>query len=181
MYFALVYYPNIDNEAFHSFRRKYDPWHFLLPPHVPFVFPIPVEIGRKKLENHINMVLRKWVKFEVRFNTIEKTRDHWMFLGAGKGKEKVVRLHDELYTDILSPHLRTNLPFDPHIGLGVFSTQKYDFNHPEAKSELDLARFHKALDEFRRLKLKSIVISIAWCWSKLTQTLPNAKICEHSC
>jgi len=154
MYFALVYYPNIDNEAFHSFRRKYDPWYFLLPPHVPFVFPTPVEIGRKNLENHISYVLNKWEKFEVRFNTIEKTWDHWMFLGAGEGKEKVVRLHDELYTDILASHLRTDLPFDPHIGLGVFSKQEYNFNHPEARLELDLTRFQKALDEFKQLKFE---------------------------
>ena len=156
MYFALIYYPKIYNEAFHAFRKKYDPWHFVLPPHVPFIFPTPVKIGRTKLENHITKVLRKWEKFDVLFNTIEKTSDHWMFLGASAGKEKVIRLHDELYTDVLAPHLRTDLPFDPQIGLGVFSKQKYDVNNPAALLQFDSARFYKALDEFKRIGFEII-------------------------
>jgi len=74
MYFGLVHYPQIEHKGFQSFREKYEPYSQLLPGHVPFVHPVP--------ERHIIKVLRGWKPFRAHFCMIEKTRDHWLFLGA---------------------------------------------------------------------------------------------------
>ena len=151
MYFALVYYPKIEHEGFHSFRRRYEPYSELLPEHVPFVFPVPEVIGREKLETHIEQVVKTCKPFDVHFCTLEKTWDHWLYLGAKEGHDAVVELHDKLYTGILSPYLREDLPFYPHIALGLFSKEPYDFNHPTAALTLDEEKYNKARQSFEKM------------------------------
>jgi len=151
MYLGLAYYPHVLHEGFQSFRHKYDPYSQLLPEHVTFIHPVPEIIGRRNLENHIENVLKTWKPFYVHFCTLEKTWDHWLYLGAKEGYNSVVELHNNLYRGILSPYLREDLPFFPHIGLGLFSMEAYDFNNPTAKLTLDVKKYKKAKLEFTNL------------------------------
>jgi len=153
MYFALVYYPGIEQPEFHVLRRKYEPYASLLPEHLALLFPVPESIGLKNIENHIKTVLSKWKTFEVHFNGLEKSWDHWLLLVLMEGKQEVVKLHGELYSGILSPHLRKDLPYIPHIGLGLFSKETYDFDNPNAQLNLDEQKYSKAKIEFENLKL----------------------------
>lgn len=157
MYFGLVYYPHIKHEGFQSFRRRYDPYWELLPEHVTFIHPVPGHIGKKKLEGHIEHVLNHWHPFDVHFCTVEKTWDHWMYLGAIEGHQSVIDLHDQLYDGILNPYLRKDLPFYPHIGLGLFSNEAYDFNNPTASLTLNEKKYKKAREEFEDLSFD------LWC------------------
>lgn len=151
MYFGLVHYPRIEHQGFQNFRKRYDPYSNLLSEHVTFIHPVPENIGRKNMERHIETVLKKWNSFEVHFCLLEKTLDHWMYLGAREGNNQVVDLHDQLYQGILRPYLREDLPFYPHIGLGLFSRETYDFDHPTAELTLDEERYNKARREFEDL------------------------------
>lgn len=151
MYLGLVHYPQITHEGFQSFRKKYDPYAGLISAHVTFIFPVPEMIGRKKLEAHIEKILSSWKPFRVHFCTLEKTWDHWLYLGAKEGHDLVVRLHDELYGGILRLHLREDLPFYPHIGLGLFSKEAYDFENPTAELTLDDEKYQRARKEFEDL------------------------------
>ncbi len=157
MYLALVYYPRIEHEGFHTFRMKYEPFAALLPEHVSFIFPIPESIGREKLEDHISKVLDSWVPFRVHFCILEKTQDHWLFLVAKEGNSKVIELHDDLYKGILAPFLRKDLPFYPRIGLGLFSIEKYDFHNPTAELTLDTGRYSYARNDFEEMSFD------VWC------------------
>ena len=157
MYFALVYYPHIAHEGFQAFRHRYEPYSELLPEHVPFVFPVPEDIGREELEAHIEEVVNTCKPFDVHFCTLEKTWDHWLYLGAKEGHDAVVDLHDKLYTGILSPYLREDLPFYPHIGLGLFSKEAYDFHNPTAALTLDEVKFNNARDAFAKIGFE------LWC------------------
>lgn len=157
MYLALVYFPGIEQEVFHAFRNRYEPYAGLLREHLTFVFPVPESIGREKLEKHISEVLSQWNPFRVHFCQLEKTVDHWLFWTIDEGREQAVRLHDELYTGILSEHLKADLPYSPHIGLGLFSTENYDFNDPYADLTLDLGRYKQARQEFETLNIDQ------WC------------------
>ncbi len=151
MYFALVHYPNILHKGFQSFRQKFDPYSELLPEHVTFIHPVPEIVGQEKLEKHIETILKNWQAFDVHFCILEKTWDHWLYMGAKEGKELVVELHDEFYEGILRPYLREDLPFYPHIGLGLFSKEEYDFNNPTAQLTLDKNKFKNAKKEFEDL------------------------------
>ena len=136
-YLALVYYPVIEHKGFHDFRMTYEPYASLLPPHIPFIFPLEESFGMEKLKTHIQSVLTQWQAFDMHFCKLEKTWDHWLFLGADEGNIKAIDLHDQLYEGTLAPFLREDLPYTPHIGLGLFSTENYDFHNPTAKLDLD--------------------------------------------
>ncbi len=152
MYLASVYYPEIHNEKFHAFRDTYDPFYKLIPPHVSFIFPLPEkEVGLQNFKNHIRKVLEPRQPFEAHFRNLEKTWDHWLMLTPENGYNKIKLLHDELYSGILAPYLRKDLPFTPHIGLGLFSKEQYDFNNPGAALTLDENKYRKAVEEFKTL------------------------------
>jgi len=154
MYFAAAYFPEIKNEAFHHFRKKYEPFSDLVPPHVSFIFPVPENIGLKILEQHIHRILKNWEPFDTHFCKLEKTWDHWLFLVPDLGYNEIVSLHDDLYTGLLQPHLRNDLPFIPHIGLGSFSKEIYDKENPEVNLNLDEMKYKKALKEFEALNFE---------------------------
>jgi len=113
MYYSLNYYPKIKHIDFHRFRNKYEPFSSLIVEHVTFVFPTPSEIGLENLKKHISEVLKKWQTFDIHINGIDITWDNWMYLTVKEGNSKVVKLHDDLYTGILEPYLRKDLPFTP--------------------------------------------------------------------
>ena len=173
MYFALVYYPQIEHEGFHAFRDRYEPYSELLPEHVPFVFPVPENIGGDKLEAHIEQVVNTCKPFDAHFCTLEKTWDHWLYLGAKEGHDAIVELHDKLYKGILSPYLREDLPYYPHIALGLFSTEAYDFNNPTAELTLDEEKYNSARKSFEKMGVD------LWCTvDKLTLVGVNSDFTE---
>ena len=158
MYYALVNYPKIEDPEFHIFLKKYDPYSELLPPHITFIFSIPETIGFKDLKHHISQVIARWKPFDMHFCKLKKTEDdHWLFWSAEEGNEEAIKLHDEFYQGILAPHLRKDLPYTPHIGLGFFSIEPYDFNNPKAKLTLDHTSYESARKEFQELNID------LWC------------------
>jgi len=97
MLLALVYYPKIENEDFHRFRHRYEPYAYLLPAHLTFIFPLPDSVGRQNLEGHISDVLTTWKPFQVHFCELHKTTDHWLFWTLKEGNDRAIQLHDEFY------------------------------------------------------------------------------------
>lgn len=157
MYLALVYYPEIDHKGFHRFRTTYEPFAALLPPHLPFIFPLEASFGIEHMKSHIQAVIKRWHAFDMHFCKLEKTWDHWLFLGAEAGNDLAILLHDELYSGELEPYLREDLPYTPHIGLGLFSIESYDFHNPTAELALDENKYKSARAEFEALNFD------LWC------------------
>lgn len=46
-----------------------------------------------------------------------------VFLVPAAGYEEIVRLHDLLYTDVLSSELREDIPFIPHVGIATSESE----------------------------------------------------------
>ena len=133
--------------------EKYEPYASLLPEHLAFIKPVPESIGLKKIEIHINQILKKWKPFDVHLYGLYKSWDQWLLLILKEGNHLAIKLHDDLYSDILAPYLRKDLPYTPHIGLGLFSKEKYDVNNPTAQLSLDENKYQKAKTEFEDLGL----------------------------
>ena len=158
MYYALVNYPQITHPDFHTFRKKYEPYSELIPPHITFIYAIPETTGLEELELHISQVMAHWKPFDMHFCELMKTEDdHWLSWTAEEGNEEAIELHDEFYQGILAPHLREDLTHTPHIGLGLFSKEPYDFNNPTAKLTLDRDKYECARKEFEELNID------LWC------------------
>ena len=149
-YFALVHFPDIQDKRFHAFRNKYDPYASLLREHISLIFNVPESIGLEMYTEHVHSILTKWNPFKVTIAGFHKTVDHWLLLTITDGNEKVVKLHDAFYTGILSPYLRKDLPFIPHIGLGFFGKESYDLANPTAKITLDEEKYNRAMAEIAK-------------------------------
>jgi hypothetical protein len=160
MYYALVYYPKLDRkteENIKAFRRKYDPFVDYWRPHIPFIFPVPCsEVEETKLVEHIETVLKRWKPFPIRIGGFEKSWDHWLLLLLKEGNGKIIALHDELYTGILSSYLRKDIEYIPHIGLALFVRKDAGYNVLDPKEvDLDAKLYSQALKEVESLKIDS--------------------------
>jgi hypothetical protein len=91
-------------------------------------------------------------------------RSQWLYLGVEEGYEEIVALHDQLYSGPLEEYLRTDLPFQPHVGLGFFGKGPYDPLDPESV-EFDSEAYERAgreaaqlgIDAKRRVDSLSVV------------------------
>ncbi len=129
---AVVFYPELRHAGLHALRARYDPYAGVVGEHVTLVFPLAASVAGDVLAQHVRRVLSRWQPFPVHLVGLEVSWDHWLLLGMREGRDELVRLHDELYTGKLEPHLRRDLPYAPHVGLGLFAGAGYDPLAPEA-------------------------------------------------
>lgn len=127
--YAVVYYPRVASPGLDEFRRKHDPFAQLIPEHITLVFPIPVKL--KALGDHVRSVAGSFEPFDVYIAGLSRTWDHWLYLEIREGCGEIVALHDRLYAGPLAEFLRTDLPFEPHIGIGFFGKGPYNPLEPE--------------------------------------------------
>jgi hypothetical protein len=158
MYYVLLCYPRFDRktgEDIEAFRRKYDPFVDSLKPHIPFIFPVPCsEVEETKLTKHIETILKNWKPFPIRIRGFTKSWDHWLLLVLKEGNEEVIALHDELYTGILSPYLRRDIEYIPHIGIGLFVKKDAGYNVLDQKKvDFDARLYSQALKEAESVKI----------------------------
>jgi 2'-5' RNA ligase len=151
MYFGLAYYPTIENEDFHALRNRYEPYARVMKEHLAFVMPTPESIGRNVLEEHIHSVLRNWEPFTVQITGLFKSWDHWLMLGVKEGREQVMQLHDALYSGVMKPYLRVDLPFEPHVALGYFGKNEFDVFARVKHPPLDKPRYDAVLEMAKKM------------------------------
>lgn len=154
-YFAVANIPPwLPTEPIGSFRRANDPTVDLIEPHITLVFPVPACVGRGPFVEHVRDVVSRMPPFDIRLRGFERSWDHWLFLLVAEGREEVVALHDALYTGILRDHLRTEPPYVPHVGLGLFVEERDAEDLLEVRPRrLDRSRFAKASREAEALEL----------------------------
>jgi hypothetical protein len=149
---AVVYYPHLDSRALTKFRRKYDPFAELIAEHLTLVFPVPV--GLETIRPHVQRIAAKVHPFDIHIAGVRRTWDHWMYLGLSKGYEEIVTLHDQLYSGPLREYLRTDLEFEPHVGLGFFGNGAYDPLDPE-QVEFDSEAYEHARREVAEIGINA--------------------------
>lgn len=123
MFYALVHYPSLASPAVAALRRKYDPQANLIAPHITLVFPLPEAVGEAELIAHIQQGLAGQGPFPIRLQGLEQSWDDYLFLRVQEGRAEIARLHDALYTGLLAPYHRKDIPYTPHVTLGAFAGQ----------------------------------------------------------
>jgi 2'-5' RNA ligase len=123
---AIVAYPRLteeDRQSIESFRRQYDPQASRIALHFTIVFP--VEAAPDELASEIRAIASstKPIPFKIRRAAV--VPDHLVanrsniFLVPEEGGTQIATLHDRLYEGALRPHLRSDIPFLPHITVGA--------------------------------------------------------------
>ena len=152
MWYAMVYFPDFRHEGLNRIREAYDPTCSLIEPHLPVMMPVPGGIELEAITAHIRTVLEGIETFRVHFTGLYKSWDHWLLLGVSEGRDTVIQIHDRIYTGVLKPYLREELPYQPHIGLGLFTSELYDHFDPK-KERLDEKKYQEAAKEAKNMNL----------------------------
>jgi 2'-5' RNA ligase len=121
MTLAIVAYPQMsddDRRWIEEFRRAHDPQSSLIAAHFTLVFP--VEVPTDDLVEHARAVLNnvQGLSFVLgRARTVKSVggQGAHVFLVPDHGATQIIDLHDRLYSGLLESHLRTDIPFIPHI------------------------------------------------------------------
>jgi 2'-5' RNA ligase len=125
---AVVAYPELhssDFEFVQNIRRVYDNYFRVMLPHFTLVFPV-ASLNAADLVEHVRQVTQKTSTFEfvVRYSVLVKdsfSPNTHLFLVPNEGNSDFHRLHDRLYTGLLTSMLRLDIPFIPHITVGNFA------------------------------------------------------------
>jgi 2'-5' RNA ligase len=141
----VISYPEIarkDWEWIQSFRQKHDSNYELVSPHISLVFEVS-DIEPDEFISHAQLICGNCpaIDFRLRSSKVVQGIDdkNWyLFLVPDEGYSKIIELHDKLYTGDLARHLRRDIPFIPHMTVGIF--QKLD-DCQKAEDELNDTQF----------------------------------------
>jgi 2'-5' RNA ligase len=162
MIYALVHYPNTDYGRINQFRKKYDPQFELIQPHITLMFPVPESVGEKELIHHFASVLKGWASFPLHLHGCQISLDNYVFLLIEEGHANIIHLHDEVYTGILADYWRKEIPFVPHLTLGVLN--KNGTNDREVLQEAEELGidYHCVLDKLHLVMVNDARSKIVW-------------------
>lgn len=125
---AVVAYPGFpesDQRWIEAVRARHDPEASRIKVHLTLVFP--AEVARESLIAHVRTVLARFksIRFVIRraaaFRDAIGGGSH-IFLLPDEGHDEFVALHDHLYKGVLQPHLRTDMPYVPHVTVGAYKS-----------------------------------------------------------
>jgi len=125
MKLAIVAYPRldeVDHQWIESFRAKHDPQAPRIDVHFTLVFPldaVPSELGPE-----IAVVAESTQSISFAIRGTKVVRDvlgnvSQIFLVPDEGGIQITALHDRLYAGTLRGHLRSDIPFVPHMTVGA--------------------------------------------------------------
>ncbi len=132
-------YPELadgDRSFIDQFRHQHDlPYRDVVDPHFTLVFGCS-SIETDVYSRHVEAVAEQSqaIDFRCRYAMLgvdDVDDTSYVFLVPDEGYSGLSLLHDRLYEGILSPHLRLEFPFIPHITIGTL------LDRPRAKSLCD--------------------------------------------
>ena len=126
MAYLVVAYPKLeqgDSDFIQNYREHNDPRYFsVVEPHITLVFAIN-DIDKDSFVSEVKDKIAgvKPFDFVINVATINQNEDgkyYHEFLVPDAGYSNIVKLHDKLYSGLFTPHLRFDIDFIPHIGIG---------------------------------------------------------------
>lgn len=162
MIYALVRYPNVDTRRINLFRKKYDPQVDLIEPHLTLMFPVPESIGENNLVHHLQSVLSGRQPFPIHLHGCQKSWDDYLFFMVQEGNADIMGLHSRIYTCVLADYRKADIPFVPHLTLGLFAENVNEYSEAlEEAKRLDLD-YRCVLDKVHLVKVDNDRTQIVW-------------------
>jgi len=175
MNLLVIAYPQLsatDLEQIEDFRRDNDKMFSVVRPHFTLVFPV-TDLSIADFASEIKKQVKGMnaIRFSIHCSATNKDAfndSFHAFLIPGEGFNQITKLHDKLYSDKLSDHLRPDLDFIPHISIGN-STDKMlckkmaddwnlkNFTISGFISTLDIVNYeNETVTTVKKIKLKEI-------------------------
>ena len=136
----ILIFPEFDNiDLIENIRKKYDPLYGLIKPHITLAFPFSDEMTNEFLISKLSNLTKLLKSFDVAFKGTSISHDNYIFLNQIYGNEKIIRLHDLIYSNILPTHLNSDIKYIPHITIGrLFGDDTFNEDFPyEFKTTID--------------------------------------------
>ncbi|MEI8135598.1 MAG: 2'-5' RNA ligase family protein [bacterium] len=125
-----IAYPDLSDEAFTSiqkYRKANDRMYGVIDPHFTLVFALDGISKAEFSEEVMNKLYRiRPISFTLHNSVIKKDSFsdlYYAFLVPEEGYSALVKLHDVLYSELLSEYLRLDLDYIPHITIGNSTDQ----------------------------------------------------------
>lgn len=122
-------YPRLaeaDAQLIDGFRREHDRKYVdVVGAHWTMIFPGSTDrIAQADLSNHIQGVAQcsNTLDFTCRYALVHndhESDDYYIFLVPDEGFSRISLLHDRLYSGLMHPRLRLDIPYVPHIGIAT--------------------------------------------------------------
>jgi len=121
---AIVIFPKFQNiDIINEFRQKYDPLADKIAPHITLVFPFESQISTSELRKHMQQTISDIQPFAIKLCGIREHDNKYLFLNVINGNDQIIKLHDWLYTGILSKHLLKEITYVPHLTIGCIDNE----------------------------------------------------------
>lgn len=132
----------VDKQCIQNIRQAYDPQFKLLDPHVTLVFGLP-DADETALITHVQTAVHHHapIHLTLRCATVVQdafSKQYHTFLVPDEGHSQLVKLHDALYTGLLTPELRLDIPYIPHITIATFSEASQSKNLADSLNQQNL-------------------------------------------
>lgn len=125
----ILIFPKFKNiELIQKIRKKYDRLAELVEPHITLAFPFSDSMSDDELIDKLCILLANYFPFTVTFRGVSLSDDNYIFLNCIEGSKEIIKLHDEIYKEIIPNHLNTSIKYIPHITLGQAESIK-DLNN----------------------------------------------------
>jgi 2'-5' RNA ligase len=111
-----------------EFRQRHDASRRLrVQPHFTLVFGCAA-LEVTEYTHHVAAVARtsRSIHFSCKYAMLGNDDENdtaYVFLVPDRGNSEISLLHDRLYTGVLAPHLRLDLPYIPHITIGTIESR----------------------------------------------------------
>lgn len=115
----ILIFPKFSNiNTIQNIRLNYDKLATLVPPHITLAFPFSDIISDEDLIIKMKEILIDTEPFKISFKGITVSQEKYIFLNCIEGNDKIIKLHNEIYSKILNKHNKRVVNYIPHITLG---------------------------------------------------------------
>ena len=120
MNYTIAIFPKFKGiDKIDSIRKKYDPSHNWLKPHMALVYYFAEKPTTKK----INEIIRRFQSFKIRLNKINtSSKGNFIFLDVTEGRKNIIELKNALYKG-LGLKWDKEFAYQPHMTLANFKTK----------------------------------------------------------
>lgn len=116
---TILLFPECEHmRAIEDIRHQYDPLDGLVKPHITLVFPFESNISLTVLQEHVASIVDQVPAFPIRLQGVTGAPGGYLFLNVKEGNDRLIDLHDHLYSGILANYLCRKHTYIPHMTVG---------------------------------------------------------------
>lgn len=166
MALLVLSYPTLTPDALawlEGIRSVHDAvFHGIVRPHFTLVFPTTV-IAADELVAHARRTTGSVARFGFTCQRTTVVRDALsprthVFLVPDEGYSQLIDLHDRLYTGLLAPELRLDIPYTPHITIATDDSAQHCQSLAESLNAREIA-IHGTIDALQIVRFENQVIT----------------------